>query len=113
MGVQSSALGGRNFATLSVEKGSPEPSERESIMVVALVVFALAGGVVGAGSALLAGLSLWAAAAAYLACGSLSAVLLAGFALLRPKLASRTVAVGHTTADAAPSPDQIWAKELT
>ncbi len=64
-------------------------------MVVALVVFALAGGIVGAGSALLAGLSFWAAAAAYLACGSLSAVLLAGFALLRSTPGSRTSALAY------------------
>lgn len=82
-------------------------------MIVALVVLALAGGMVGAVGALLAGFSLWAAAAACLACGSLSAVLLAGFALLRPKLASRILAVGPTPADAAPSPDQMEAKELT
>ncbi len=63
-------------------------------MVVALVVFGFAGGLLGAGSALIAGLPLWAALLAYLAAGSISTLLFATLALLRPRFLPPRLSIG-------------------
>lgn len=61
-------------------------------MVVALMIFAFAGGIIGAGISLAAGLPLWAALVAYPATGSLCALLLAVFVVLRSDLLARSSA---------------------